>query len=362
MVAIYIKKVDSIKKILVFSEMEKERHIIFTGKNGSGKSQILKMLKRYLQEYLYRRYQNMKRIEEYIAKKYGISVEAENGKARLQNDMKSCFLMRYYDANRTIDKTNTWEKLKKHLLTLKFREMYFRHIGKKEKADTAIQSFRLFERILQYLLDDSQIKLLFDMKSLSFSIVQGAGKRYSMDAISNGYKGILYIIIDLFVQVEWKSDKLEKMEGVVMIDEIDVHLHLELQKRVLPFLIGCFPRFQFIITTHSPFVLSSIENAVIYDLGNQTIIEGDKGLSNVPYNGILEGYFYVSALSNALKDKYEEYKNLARKKCLQDEDYRKLAALEMYLDQIPDYLALDIMTDYQKLKLELMLREEPYSL
>lgn len=36
MVAIYIKKVDSIKKILVFSEMEKEWHIIFTGKMGAG--------------------------------------------------------------------------------------------------------------------------------------------------------------------------------------------------------------------------------------------------------------------------------------------------------------------------------------
>lgn len=39
-----------------------------------------------------------------------------------------------------------------------------------------------------------------------------------------------------------------------LVDEIETHLHVDLQKKVLPFLISFFPKIQFIVTTHSPFV------------------------------------------------------------------------------------------------------------
>lgn len=56
------------------------------------------------------------------------------------------------------------------------------------------------------------------------------------------------------------------MQGIVLIDEIETHLHLELQKIILKLLTTVFPNIQFIITTHSPFILSSLENTVVYDL------------------------------------------------------------------------------------------------
>jgi predicted ATP-dependent endonuclease of OLD family len=52
----------------------------------------------------------------------------------------------------------------------------------------------------------------------------------------------------------------------VLIDEIETHLHLELQEIILPFLCEMFPRIQFIVATHSPAVISSVEDAVVYDL------------------------------------------------------------------------------------------------
>ena len=52
----------------------------------------------------------------------------------------------------------------------------------------------------------------------------------------------------------------EHVEGVVLIDEIDLHLHPRWQRTALPSLRDAFPRLQFIITTHSPQVLSSVEN------------------------------------------------------------------------------------------------------
>jgi predicted ATP-binding protein involved in virulence len=57
------------------------------------------------------------------------------------------------------------------------------------------------------------------------------------------------------------------LEGVVFIDEIDSHLHVSLQRLILPFFTESFPKVQFIVTTHSPFVLMSTRDTLVYDLG-----------------------------------------------------------------------------------------------
>ena len=58
-------------------------------------------------------------------------------------------------------------------------------------------------------------------------------------------------------------------------------------------------------------------------------------------------------MSETLRDKYKKYQTLVKKKELTDDDFEEIADLEMYLDEIPDYLALNITTEYQRLKAEL---------
>lgn len=117
-----------------------------------------------------------------------------------------------------------------------------------------------------------------------------------------------------------------------------------------------FPNIQFIVSTHSPFILNSLENVVIYDLENHLLVED--GLTDVPYDGIVEGYFNVDKMSAMLREKYERYKMLVRKKNLSDEDIAEIAKLEIFLDEIPDYLALNISTEYKGLKLDFESRED----
>ena len=103
-------------------------------------------------------------------------------------------------------------------------------------------------------------------------------------------------------------------------------------------------------------MLNSLDNVVIYDLENHIIVEN--GLSDVPYDGIVKGYFQVDTLSDTLKNKFQQYKTLVQKPELTDDDFEKIAELEMFLDEIPDYLALGITTEYQQLKEELVQRED----
>lgn len=98
-----------------------------------------------------------------------------------------------------------------------------------------------------------------------------------------------------------------------------------------------------------------MDDVVIYDLEKHLLVE--QGLSDVPYSGIVEGYFNADELSKELKEKFEKYKVLATKPQLDADDYEQIADLEMYLDEIPDYLALKLTTEYQELKTQLRARE-----
>ena len=146
------------------------------------------------------------------------------------------------------------------------------------------------------------------------------------------------------------------MPGIVLIDELETHLHYELQKKVLPFLCSVFPNIQFVVSTHSAFILNSIDNAVIYDLENRTLVKN--GLSDVPYEGIIKGYFDVSTMSRELQEKFERYKALVGKNILSDDDLAEIARLSIALDEIPDYLSPELAAEYQRLKTEFNRRED----
>lgn len=78
-----------------------------------------------------------------------------------------------------------------------------------------------------------------------------------------------------------------KKEGIVLIDEIETHLHLGMQKIILPLLTTMFPNIQFIVTTHSPFILNSLRDAIAYDLENREQISD---LTDYSYEALAEGY------------------------------------------------------------------------
>ena len=75
-------------------------------------------------------------------------------------------------------------------------------------------------------------------------------------------------------------------------------------------------------------------------------------MEKLPYEGIVEGYFKADTLSAELRGKFERYKDLVSKEKLSDEEYEEIDKLEFYLDEIPDYLAKELTSEYSRLKLE----------
>lgn len=93
-------------------------------------------------------------------------------------------------------------------------------------------------------------------------IVKKNGKELRIDSLSDGEKGLIALVGDIARRLAIanliKKDPLEG-KGIVLIDEIDLHLHPAWQRMVVPKLREVFPNIQFVISTHSPQVLSEIE-------------------------------------------------------------------------------------------------------
>ncbi|PTN07257.1 AAA family ATPase [Mangrovibacterium marinum] len=89
------------------------------------------------------------------------------------------------------------------------------------------------------------------------------GELLDINQLSDGYKTLLSLVIDLASRMALANPTLENplsSPAVVLIDEVDLHLHPEWQRRVIGDLLRVFSNTQFILTTHSPYIVESINN------------------------------------------------------------------------------------------------------
>ena len=397
--AIHIKHVRYLREIQIPISANTRKNLILTGKNGSGKTSVLKALVLHL-EYLVDDNSESNEYEKQIAdlqskRLKDDAMEAQRKQLnRLKAYMKalSClwtdsngvtidftsldimkekykngeFILAYYGDTRKIEvaTSNNIEKiefkpfyaiqdvpsrdLSKYLVNLKTTQAFAQTSGDYEQANQIKLWFQRFEEILREIYHNSSLELKFDINTFRFSICMEGRDPFDFNTMSMGYAAVFEIIGDLMMRME--SKKRYDLEGIVLIDEIETHLHVELQKEILPILTRLFPNLQFILTTHSPFILNSAKDSVVYDLEKQMLAAN--GLTNLSYSGIVEGYFDVDTLSQELRKNWDRYRDLIQRPVLSNPEEAEIAELEMYLDEIPDYLALDFIDEYSRLKLE----------
>ena len=398
--SVNIAKVRHLQNITIPLSTEKRKHLILTGKNGSGKTSVLDSLAAFFDFLVGRNFYSKEELQENMNilsrnlpngtteenKRYvqrnneSIAVWEKEMRHWTEGAVTSCssfatlrekyadgqFILAYYKADRLskVEVSSTIEniqlkdkyqlnetpgtKLVKYMVGMKATQAFALQKKDTGRAAEIEEWFSRFEGILKKVFDDSSLRLDFNIDNFQFHILQDNREPFDFNTMSSGYSAVFDIINDLMMRMERKKNY--STEGIVLIDEIETHLHLELQRVILPFLTELFPNIQFIVTTHSPFVLNSIDNAVIYDLETQKLVEN--GLANYPYDGIVEGYFHADKLSSDLRTKVDRYQELVGKLELTDEDYAEIVELEQDLDEIPDYLSPEIASEYRRLKLE----------
>jgi len=158
--------------------------------------------------------------------------------------------------------------------------------------------FDKFEKDLRYLFEDESFSMTFEPDEMRFKFHQDHKATYDMQSLSSGYQAIFSIFSELIMRGEYLRSTPLDMRGVVIIDEIDVHLHISLQRKILPFLSASFPNMQFIVSTHSPFVITSVDDMVIYDISTG---EACDDLSAYSIEAIVEGLLGVPLISMPLE-------------------------------------------------------------
>ncbi|NOV28561.1 AAA family ATPase [Methylomonas sp. ZR1] len=189
--------------------------------------------------------------------------------------------------------------------------------GKKEhfNVDTASPTTRLFG-YLNCLSNTSNIKLIFSwFKTQEFAALQKNERRHVLEAVRNaivemipgakhawwdvdwdeilieteiqgkaqtipfhllsdGYRNMIGMVADIAYRMatlnpQLEADVIKQTEGIVLIDEIDLHLHPKWQREVVGRLLNTFPKVQFVASSHSPFIIQSLygrDDCLLWDL------------------------------------------------------------------------------------------------
>lgn len=176
----------------------------------------------------------------------------------------------------------------------------------------------VFAAITSCIEDVSDLR--FVLKHNAFRLV--VGDRYqSFDMLSAGYQNLLALVADVarraaILNPHHGEQAARESAGLVLIDEIDLHLHPKWQRTVIPSLRHTFPKMQFIATTHSPQVLASVQRDQVRIFDNNQLVDAAPFVEGRASNELLQDVFDVSARPEATERELDELFHL-----LDTEDY-----------------------------------------
>lgn len=404
---IKINKLRHLENITIPLSTTERKHLILTGKNGCGKTTALMAIKNFLNlAFIQGQFSHIESFHEAI-KDSNYRIEQinqtassaqiyKNEASKLQSQIKDWksvltpftdieifishpnslleqakglgfFPIVYFSSSRTksLDIPNGIQKVEligvhapetnlnkvflQYIVNLKAERSFARDDGNDEIVTKIDTWFDSFENRLKKLFHDDSLTLIFDSKNFTFNFKTHNREPFGFNELSDGYSAVLNIVTELILRMEKHNASNYDLQGIVLIDEIETHLHVELQKEILPFLIDFFPNIQFIVSTHSPFVLSSAQNVIIYDLENHILTED---LTVYSYDTLVESYFDNDNYSQVVKDKVKRYEHLYLKTELTIKEEEELQELHNYFDPLPKFAGEELQVLLQQIRLK----------
>ncbi len=140
------------------------------------------------------------------------------------------------------------------------------------KIDTFLANLKSLVNETEFLPHQMQ---LAQIKSSEVIFRDGQGKEVPITDLSDGFRAMLSMTFELLRQMAavfgpakifGEGGRSVKVPGVVMIDEVDAHLHPTWQHRIGQWFKRCFPQVQFLVTTHSPIICQAAEGGTLFRL------------------------------------------------------------------------------------------------
>jgi len=151
-----------------------------------------------------------------------------------------------------------------------------------------------------------------------------------LEQLSDGEKMLLMLVTDLARRLAIANPNSDNNallgQGIVLIDEIDLHLHPQWQRNVIPSLTQTFPNCQFIVTTHSPQVLSGVKKENVFILENSQLVKHTPYTYGKDSNSILYELMNVKERPDEVQQQISKCFELIDNGCL---EAAKLALQEL---------------------------------
>lgn len=195
-----------------------------------------------------------------------------------------------------------------------FRRMSLIEIQKKREIGELKAVLYSINKFMSYMLD-SDVTIYYDFETEEVIVCKNK-EEIPLRLMSSGYRTLIGMIADLsyraaLLNPQLKEKAVDQTPGVVLIDEIDLHLHPNWQWEIIEALKVVFPKVQFIATTHSPIIMSSFEYGYIIDLNKQHTIQNTFGWK---VGDILEGIMNSSLRDPKVANLIEKVEMLYSKK------------------------------------------------
>ena len=214
-----------------------------------------------------------------------------------------------------------------------------------EEAQRILAWFDEFEAGFAELMGIAGLKLEFLRKTFDMQFREPGGVAYNFQQLAAGASSILRILAELILRTDAAGvpRDSDELSGVVIIDEPDGHLHPALQERILPFLTRLFPNLQFVVATHSPAIICSVENAVVVDLTRPDRPISSAELRGTPYGQLMTSHFGIETdIDLASTEQLRRLQVLRDKKTLDEAERSELEGLARSLQKTSHILALEV--------------------
>lgn len=162
--------------------------------------------------------------------------------------------------------------------------------------------------------EDVKMQYNIGTKELEVAYRDRAGElmRIPIDQLSDGYKSTISLVADIAYRMavlnpQLLGDVCRETDGIVLIDEIDLHLHPTWQQRILGDLTEIFPKVQFIVSTHAPAVISTVKSENIVMLDNGNVYEPSGEVHGKDTNTIISGIMHSSERPVEIKALFQEF-------------------------------------------------------
>ena len=218
-------------------------------------------------------------------------------------------------------KSNSAFFIDKWLETSLLKESYARREG----LDDHSKNFNTILTKLESTIGEIvgyDLKVKMDKKALREPVFLYDGVEHKIDVLPDGLKSILSWLLDLCMRLEnltWMNDTpIFDRNIILFLDEIEAHLHIEWQRKILPAIQKLFPNAQIFISTHSPFVVNSVDDAWVYNLevekGNAKVRKVELSQDGKSFTSVLRNIFGVKeTFGPAIEKDLLKFKDLVSK-------------------------------------------------